>query len=137
MNSRLLKRLSAVVALAFAGTLVLLVGQKPASVQGASEEEEHGGLVGTWNVTLKFPVCSTACPCPGGVPNIPISALHTYQKGETLLEVPGGTLFRGPGVGTWERVDADQSRHASSSSSLNPTGAAAPQPTRSSRATLT
>ena len=109
MNSTsLLKRFGAVAVLTLAGALVLMVGQKPASVQGASDETDGGKLHGTWNVTLKFPVCSTTCPCPGGVPNIPIRALQEYQKGETLVEVPGGTLFRGPGVGSWERVGENQ-----------------------------
>ncbi len=33
------------------------------------------------------------------------SALQTYLKGESVLEVPGGSLFRGAGLGTWERLD--------------------------------
>ena len=107
MNSRLVKGFCSIAVLALAGALVLMVGQKPVPVQGASDDTEARGLHGTWDVTLKFPVCSTTCPCPGGVPNIPIRALHEYQKGGTLAEVPGGTLFRGPGVGSWERVDED------------------------------
>lgn len=107
MNSKLLKRFYAVAVLALAGALVLLVGQKPMSVQGASDDAD-GKLHGTWNVTLKFPVCSASCPCPGGMPNIPIPALQTYQKGETMLEAGGGSLFRGPGTGSWERTDEDQ-----------------------------
>jgi hypothetical protein len=51
-------------------------------------------LVGTWDVTLRFPVCSTACQCPGGVPNIPIPAMHTYSDDGTMEEMSGGTLFR-------------------------------------------
>lgn len=105
MNSRLLKRFSAVAVLALAGAFTLLVGQKAVSGQNASDETEDAKLAGTWNVTLKFPDCTLTCPCPGGIPNIPIPALHTYLKGESLLEVPGGSLFRGPGVGTWEQLD--------------------------------
>ena len=65
-------------------------------------------LVGTWDVTLRFPVCSAACPCPGGVPNIPIPALHTYSSDGTMEEVSGGTLFRSDALGSWAHVRAQE-----------------------------
>jgi hypothetical protein len=64
-----------------------------------------GRLVGTWNVTLKFPTCSATCPCPGGVPNIPVPALHSYQAHGSFVEIAGGTLLRGPGAGSWKRTE--------------------------------
>lgn len=102
MNSRLLKRLYAVAVLVFAGALTLLVLHSPVVGQDDRDEGEPRTLAGTWNVTLRFPQCTAACPCPGGKENIPIPALHTYLKPGSILEVPGGTLFRGPGVGSWE-----------------------------------
>ncbi len=108
MNSRLLKRFYAVAVLGVAGALMLLVWQRPAVGQDERDEGERRRLAGTWNVTLKFPECSLACPCPGGVPNIPIPALHRYQREGSILEVPGGALFRGPGVGSWEHVGHHQ-----------------------------
>src|SRR5439155_17859632 len=61
-------------------------------------------LQGPWNVTLRFPVCNALCTCPGGVPNIPIPTLNTYLKDSTLLFASGGSLFAGPGHGSWERT---------------------------------
>jgi hypothetical protein len=61
-------------------------------------------LVGTWNVTLRFPVCDATCQCPGGVANIPIPALHTYSSDGTMEEVSGGTLLRGDALGSWEHL---------------------------------
>src|SRR5712691_660099 len=91
--------------IALAALLTLLVGQTPVVGQGEGEPRK---LADTWNVTLRFPQCTTACPCPGGVPNIPIPALHTYLQEGSIEEVPGGTLFRGPGVGSWEHVGEHQ-----------------------------
>jgi hypothetical protein len=90
--------------IALAAMLTLLVGQRPVVGQDDRGEGERRILAGTWNVTLKFP---DAAPCsgPGGVPNIPIPALQTYLKGGSILEVPGGFLFRGPGVGSWEHAE--------------------------------
>ncbi len=90
--------------MALAAMLTLLVGQRPVVGQDQDEAEPRT-LAGTWNVTLRFPQCTTACPCPAGVPNIPIPALHMYLKPGSILEVPGGTLFRGPGVGSWEHQE--------------------------------
>jgi hypothetical protein len=102
MNSRSWKRLYAVGALAFAGAFVLLAGQKPAA--GQDNNGEGRKLPGTWNVTLRFPDCTTLCPCPGGVPNIPIPALQTYLQDGSMLEVGGGSPLRGPGLGSWEHL---------------------------------
>jgi hypothetical protein len=90
----------AVLSISLATMILLLVGQK--SVTG-HDRDDHAKLVGTWNATLKFPDCSV-CPCPGNTPNIPIPALQTYFGDESILEVGGGSLFRGPGLGSWERV---------------------------------
>jgi hypothetical protein len=64
-------------------------------------------LEGTWDVTLRFPesTCTAPCSCPGNTPNLPIPALHQYQRHGALLEVSGGSPLRGPGVGSWERFD--------------------------------
>ena len=91
----------------------LLIGTSAHSTQkndqgGSSEGAQHSKLQGTWNVTLRFPVCSATCGCPGGVPNIPIPTLNTYLKDETMLVALGGSLFSGPGHGSWERVENDQ-----------------------------
>ena len=86
----------------------LLVGQGLVFGHDDGDRTAPSKLEGTWNVTLQFPVCSTECPCPGGVPNIPIPALHTYLKHESFLEVSGGSLFRGPGLGSWERLGHHQ-----------------------------
>jgi hypothetical protein len=39
------------------------------------------------------------------VPNIPIPALQTSRRDESIVEAGGGSLFRGPGLGSWEQVD--------------------------------
>ncbi len=83
-----------------AALLALSLGQT-----AAAGPDGKGRLVGTWNVTLKFPTCSATCPCPGGVPNIPVPALHSYQAHGSFLEIAGGTLLRGPGAGSWEHTD--------------------------------
>lgn len=85
--------------------VLILLGTTSRSILPAVYAQgEDANLAGTWNVTLKFPECSSTCPCPGGVPNIPIPALHTYVRDGSLLEVPGGTLFRGPGTGSWKHT---------------------------------
>jgi hypothetical protein len=77
------RRFTRLPGLAFAVLLTLLVGQD--LVFGDDDDKmESRKLEGTWNVTLQFPVCSTECPCPGGVPNIPIPALHMYLKARCL-----------------------------------------------------
>jgi hypothetical protein len=77
-------------------TYIGVVGQSPSPGQK---------LVGTWDVTLRFPVCSAVCPCPPGVtPNTSIPALHTYSSDGTMTEVSGGTLFRSAALGSWEHV---------------------------------
>jgi hypothetical protein len=73
-------------------------GQKPESRSAGQK------LVGTWDVVLRFPVCDMTCQCPGGVPNIPIPALHTYSSDGTMEEVSGGTLFRSDALGSWAHV---------------------------------
>src|SRR4029077_1820318 len=100
MNSKSWKQFSVVGVFAFASALALLTGQRP-----ALGEDDNGGarkLPGTWNVTLMFPECTPSCACPGGVPNLPIPALHTYSQDGSILEAGGGLLFRGPGLGSWE-----------------------------------
>lgn len=73
------------------------------SAEGAKDKK----LPGTWNVTLRFP-CSAGCPCPGGVLNIPIPTLNSYLEDGTLLVALGGSLFSGPGHGSWERIGHNQ-----------------------------
>jgi hypothetical protein len=84
------------------------VGPLPA----LGETEDHGNrdskLQGTWNVILKFPVCNAVCTCPGGTPNIPVPALNTYLKDNMLLVSHGGSLFAGPGQGSWDRITHNQ-----------------------------
>jgi hypothetical protein len=91
----------------------LLIGTSAHSIQkndqgGSGEGAQDRKLQGTWNVTLRFPVCSASCPCPGGVPNIPIPSLNTYLKDGTMLVALGGSLFSGPGLGSWQHVDPNQ-----------------------------
>jgi hypothetical protein len=80
------------------------VGPIPAFGEHDDQDKGDSKLQGTWNVTLKFPVCNAVCTCPGGTPNIPIPALNTYLKDSTLLVALGGSLFAGPGQGSWERI---------------------------------
>src|SRR5258705_5517195 len=75
----------------------LLIGTSAQSIQtndqgGSGEGAQDRKLQGTWNVTLRFPVCSASCPCPGGVPNIPIPTLNTYLKDGTMLVTLGGSF---------------------------------------------
>jgi hypothetical protein len=94
--------------IALAAMLTVLVGQRPVVGQDDRGEGEHRKLAGTWNVTLKFPDTG-ACAGPGGVPNIPIPALQTYLKGGSILEVGGfSSIFRGPGLGSWEHLGQQQ-----------------------------
>jgi hypothetical protein len=74
----------------------------------SAQETKDKNFPGTWNVTLRFPVCSAGCPCPGGVPNIPIPTLNSYLEDGTLLVALGGSLFAGPGYGSWERIGHNQ-----------------------------
>ena len=92
------RRFTQLPGLALAVLLTLLVGM---------QQRQPSKLVGTWNVTLMFPDCTAICTCPGGMPNIPIPALHQYQQHGALLEV-GSSVFRGPGVGSWERFGQHQ-----------------------------
>jgi hypothetical protein len=75
--------------------------------QDDGENAQDIKLQGTWNATLRFPVCNAMCPCPGGVPNIPIPQTNTYLKDSTLLVANGGSLFAGPGQGSWQRIAYD------------------------------
>lgn len=58
---------------------------------------------------MQFPKESDTAPCtsPGNTPNIPIQGLHHYQPYGALLEFCG-SVFRGPGVGLWERFGQHQ-----------------------------
>jgi hypothetical protein len=89
---------------AVAAALALLTLPQPVRAHEDGEGSEHLRLAGTWNVTLRFPTCSALCSCPGGVPNIPIPALHSYVPHGALTEVGGGSNFRGPALGSWQRV---------------------------------
>jgi hypothetical protein len=87
------------------GVLLLLAFAMLSTREAKSDDNRarDKDLAGTWNVTLRFPDCTATCPCPGGVPNIPIASLNTYQKDGTLL-VGLGSLFAGAGHGSWERI---------------------------------
>ena len=93
-----MRRFTQLPGLCLAILLSLLVGSTAA---------EPMDIVGTWDVTVRFPECTTACPCPGSEANIPIQGMHQYQPHGALLEIPS-TVFRGPGVGSWERVSKGQ-----------------------------
>jgi hypothetical protein len=84
--------------------LCLLVSNTGAAGQDPQPPAHGQPLVGTWDVTLRFPVCSATCQCPGGVPNIPLPALHTYSNDGTMEEMSGGSLFRSDARGSWEHV---------------------------------
>lgn len=101
------KRLSLLPGVALVAMLMLLAGETPARAQ-AGNKGEQTSLAGTWNVTLKFPECSSTCTCPGGVPNVPIPALQMYLQEGAMQEAGGGALFRGPGFGSWERVNDNE-----------------------------
>jgi hypothetical protein len=88
--------------------LTLLVGQGLVFGRDDGDRTEPRKLEGTWNVTLRFPVCSSQCPCPGGTPNIPIPALHQYLKHGSFREASGGSPLRGPGLGSWEPIGHHQ-----------------------------
>ena len=79
--------------------LTLLVGQGLVFGHDDGDRTEPRKLESTWNVTLLSPDCTSQCPCPGGVPNIPIPVLHMYLKHGSFLEVSGGSPLRSPGLG--------------------------------------
>jgi hypothetical protein len=88
-------------------TLAVLLTMLVGSV-GADDRRK---LEGTWDVTLRFPkeTCDRPeCgPCPGGGPDIPIPTLNTFLKGGGMVW-SGGSLFVGPGQGSWERLGHHQ-----------------------------
>src|SRR5262245_61818823 len=89
MQTQRLTRLSGMV---LAIMLTLLVG---------SVRADDSQLEGTWDVILKWPKATcdiTACHCPGGVPNIPITTLNTFLKGGGMVWSTT-VLFVGPGQG--------------------------------------
>jgi hypothetical protein len=113
MRNTLMNFKSISLALIIAAMMTMLIGTSAQTTakndQGESGEgAQNRNLRGTWNVTLRFPVCSASCPCPGGAPNIPIPTLNTYLKDGTMLVALGGSLFSGPGQGSWQHLDPDQ-----------------------------
>jgi hypothetical protein len=98
------RKMSFTVVVSIVLLLCLLVSNNGATGQDPQPPAHGQPLVGTWNVTLRFPVCGMTCPCPGGIPNIPIPALHAYSSDGTMEEVSGGSLFRGDALGSWEHV---------------------------------
>ena len=85
--------------------LTLLVGQGLVFGHDDGDRTAPSKLEGTWNVTGQFGRCDASCPCPPGITtDTLISALHMYLKHGSFLEAPGGTLLRGPGLGSWERL---------------------------------
>ena len=108
-------------------TLAVILMQmafRPVALLGKHDGEgaQDLKLQGPWNVTLRFPVCNALCTCPGGVPNIPIPSLNTYLKDSTLLVALGGSLFAGPGHGSWERIGYNNFRARLKSFLFNPDG---------------
>lgn len=82
-------------------TLVVLLTLAVGSVKA-----DGGKLEGTWDAILRFPqeTCDRPeCGCPGGRPDIPIPTLNTFLKGGGMVW-SGGSLFVGPGQGSWERL---------------------------------
>jgi len=88
--------------------LTMLVGQGLVFGHDDGDRKEPRKLEGTWNVTLLFPDCTSQCPCPGGVPNIPIPGLHMYLKHGSFLATSGGSLLSGPQLGSWEGIGHHQ-----------------------------
>ena len=68
-------------------------------------------LVGTWEVTLRLPCGTSACPClPGVSSDTLIPAMQTYSGDGTMEEVSGGSLlfFRSDALGSWEHVGGQE-----------------------------
>ena len=68
-------------------------------------------LVGTWEVTLRLPCGTSACPClPGVSSDTLIPAMQTYSGDGTMEEVYGGSLllFRSDALGSWEPVGGQE-----------------------------
>jgi hypothetical protein len=66
-------------------------------------------LEGTWNITGRLGRCDASCLCPPGITtDTPIQALNMYLKHGAFLQAAGGSLFRGPGLGSWERIGHHQ-----------------------------
>jgi len=91
--------------LALAVLLTLLVGQGLVFGNDDRDRTEPRKLEGTWNVTGQLGRCDASCPCPPGVTtDTLVLALHMYLKHGSFLEAAGGSLLRGPGLGSWERL---------------------------------
>jgi hypothetical protein len=105
MQTRQFKRL---LGITLAVMLTMLVGQGLVFGHDDGDRTAPSTLAGTWNVTLRFPVCSTECPCPGNTPNIPTPGLHMYLKHGSYLAASGGSLLSGPQLGSWERLGHHQ-----------------------------
>jgi len=115
MNSRLLKRLSAVAVFVLAGTLLLPFGR------GASahvEDEPEGELQGSWRVQVTLHNCQT------GAPLVTFPSLLTFAHGHTIIEVTSSPAFlpgqRTPGLGIWSRTDGHTFRAVSDAFILFP-----------------
>ena len=93
------KLLTQIPGMTLAVLLALLVGQAPVFAHDDRDGAEHSKLEGTWNVTLTF-VPNPATGCTGGGP---IPTLNTFLKDGGMLFSPG-SLFAGPGQGSWERT---------------------------------
>jgi hypothetical protein len=76
---------------------------------GSVRAQDINPLVGTWDVTLRFPEssCNNACSCPANTPNIPIPTLNTFlEQGGMMWS--GGALVVSTGHGTWEDLGDNQ-----------------------------
>ena len=96
------RRILTTAGLSLALLLCLSAAHPSASGQKPQSHSPGQKLVGTWEVTLRFPAgggCS-----PGGVVNLTVPALHTYSSDGTMEEVGAGTLFRSDALGVWEHL---------------------------------
>ena len=106
MQTRLFTQLPS---LALAVLFTMLVGQGLVFGHDDGDRTKPSKLEGTWNVTVRLGRCDASCPCPPGVTTeTPVPALHMYLKHGAFLEAAGGSLLRGPGLGSWERLGHDQ-----------------------------
>ena len=100
MNSRLLKRFSAVGVLAVASALILPFGR---GTVAHSEADEEARLQGTWHLVVTLHNCQT------GANLVSFPSLLTFGSGHTLIEVTSSPAFmagqRTPGLGVWRRTD--------------------------------
>ena len=103
------RRFTQLLGITLAVMLTLLVDQGLVFGDNDGDRAEPSKLEGTWNVTMQLGRCDASCPCPPGVTtDTRVPALHMYLKHGAFVEAAGGSLLRGPGLGSWERLDHHQ-----------------------------